>query len=172
MGDPNESVDTDGDGIGNNADVDYDNDGVPDFNDAFPLDSTRSSHVGGISGTREVTYTDASGEMLVPLLQVILPGEEITSYGPVTMSYSPSCAGVVFTPTGAAQADADLLADTTVTAATFDGATGELVIPLIEVIIRDIFGTSIISIYTNVIMVLAPDCPGTSLRVTAATVVE
>ncbi len=170
--DPSESVDTDGDGIGNNADSDDDNDGVPDFNDAFPLDSTRSSHIGGISGTGEVTYTDASGEMLVPPLQAILPGEEITSYGPVTMSYSPSCEGVVFTLTGAAQADAALLADMTVTAAIFDGTTGELVIPLIEVITRDIFGTSIISIYTNVIMELAPDCPGTSLRVTAATVVE
>ncbi|NNF97766.1 MAG: hypothetical protein HKM93_00145 [Desulfobacteraceae bacterium] len=35
--DPNESVDTDGDGIGNNADPDDDNDGVADINDAYPL---------------------------------------------------------------------------------------------------------------------------------------
>lgn len=35
--DPNESVDTDGDGIGNNADTDDDNDGVPDAMDNFPL---------------------------------------------------------------------------------------------------------------------------------------
>jgi hypothetical protein len=34
--DPNESVDTDGDGIGNNADTDDDNDGVPDAQDAWP----------------------------------------------------------------------------------------------------------------------------------------
>ena len=33
-----ESVDTDLDGIGNNADDDDDNDGVPDVIDAFPLD--------------------------------------------------------------------------------------------------------------------------------------
>ena len=37
--DPDESVDTDGDGIGNNADTDDDNDGVSDTNDACPLDS-------------------------------------------------------------------------------------------------------------------------------------
>jgi hypothetical protein len=38
----NESVDTDGDGIGNNADTDDDGDGVPDAQDAFPLDRTES----------------------------------------------------------------------------------------------------------------------------------
>ena len=37
--DPDESVDTDGDGIGNNADTDDDNDGVADTDDACPLDS-------------------------------------------------------------------------------------------------------------------------------------
>ena len=36
--DPGESVDTDGDGIGNNADTDDDNDGVSDTDDACPLD--------------------------------------------------------------------------------------------------------------------------------------
>ena len=128
--------------------------------------------MGGSSDSGEVTYTNATGEMLVPLLEVALVGEEVTSYGPVTMSYSPSCAGVVFTLTGATEADAALLADVTITAATFNGASGELAIPRIEVITQDIFGTSIISIYTEVIMVLAPDCPGTSLRVIAATVVE
>lgn len=38
--DASEWLDTDGDGIGNNADSDDDNDGVPDASDAFPLDST------------------------------------------------------------------------------------------------------------------------------------
>jgi hypothetical protein len=38
--DPLESVDTDGDGTGNNADDDDDNDLVLDVNDAFPLDPT------------------------------------------------------------------------------------------------------------------------------------
>lgn len=35
--DPNEWVDTDADGIGNNADQDDDNDGVPDVEDNYPL---------------------------------------------------------------------------------------------------------------------------------------
>jgi hypothetical protein len=38
--DPTETTDTDGDGIGNNADNDDDNDGTPDTLDAFPLDVT------------------------------------------------------------------------------------------------------------------------------------
>ncbi len=38
--DPSESVDTDGDGVGNNTDTDDDNDGVLDVNDAFPLDAS------------------------------------------------------------------------------------------------------------------------------------
>jgi hypothetical protein len=37
-----ESIDTDGDGIGNNTDTDDDGDGVPDSNDAFPLDASES----------------------------------------------------------------------------------------------------------------------------------
>lgn len=41
--DPYEWQDTDGDGIGDNADTDDDNDGVPDNEDAFPLDPTRWS---------------------------------------------------------------------------------------------------------------------------------
>lgn len=40
--DPTETTDTDGDGIGNNADTDDDNDGVLDVDDAFPLDPTGS----------------------------------------------------------------------------------------------------------------------------------
>ena len=38
--DPRECKDTDGDGIGDNADWDSDNDGVPDSKDAFPFDPT------------------------------------------------------------------------------------------------------------------------------------
>ena len=36
--DPSESIDTDGDGIGDNADTDDDGDGVSDIDDEFPLD--------------------------------------------------------------------------------------------------------------------------------------
>lgn len=38
--DPTESVDTDKDGTGNNADNDDDNDGITDSKDAFPLDAS------------------------------------------------------------------------------------------------------------------------------------
>lgn len=41
--DPNESTDTDGDGVGNATDADDDGDGVTDDQDAFPLDSTENS---------------------------------------------------------------------------------------------------------------------------------
>ncbi|WP_298442038.1 hypothetical protein [uncultured Ferrimonas sp.] len=40
--DPQESLDSDSDGIGNNADNDDDNDGVNDSDDAFPLDPAES----------------------------------------------------------------------------------------------------------------------------------
>ncbi len=40
--DPNETLDNDGDGIGNNSDGDDDNDGVLDINDAFPLDANET----------------------------------------------------------------------------------------------------------------------------------
>jgi len=70
-GDPNETTDTDGDGIGNNADTDDDNDGVADAEDAFPLDPLESvdsdgDGIGnnadtdddndGLSDTEEATY--------------------------------------------------------------------------------------------------------------------
>lgn len=43
--DPTEWLNTDGDGIGNNADWDDDNDGVPDTVDAMPLDNTNTSEI-------------------------------------------------------------------------------------------------------------------------------
>jgi hypothetical protein len=49
--DPSESLDTDGDGIGNNADTDDDNDGVLDLEDDFPLDSRFSMASGGGSAS-------------------------------------------------------------------------------------------------------------------------
>ena len=69
--DPNESFDTDSDGIGNNADPDDDNDGVIDTDDAFPLDDTESSDADGDgigdnadafpNDTSETTDTDIDG---------------------------------------------------------------------------------------------------------------
>ena len=40
--DPLEWLDTDNDGVGNNADTDDDGDGVEDTSDAFPLDATET----------------------------------------------------------------------------------------------------------------------------------
>ena len=45
--DGTESVDTDSDGIGNNADPDDDNDGVADESDAYPLDATETLDTDG-----------------------------------------------------------------------------------------------------------------------------
>ena len=45
--DPNETIDTDSDGIGNNADTDDDGDGVADTADAFPLDPSESLDTDG-----------------------------------------------------------------------------------------------------------------------------
>ncbi len=45
--DPGESLDTDGDGIGNNADSDDDNDGAPDVADAYPFDPTETLDADG-----------------------------------------------------------------------------------------------------------------------------
>ena len=59
--DPNESVDTDGDGIGNNADTDDDGDGVPDVNDVFPLDASESLDTDG-DGIGNNADTDDDGD--------------------------------------------------------------------------------------------------------------
>ncbi|MEH6347726.1 MAG: metallophosphoesterase, partial [Bermanella sp.] len=45
--DASEASDTDGDGIGNNADLDVDGDGILDVNDAFPLDASEASDTDG-----------------------------------------------------------------------------------------------------------------------------
>ena len=59
--DPNESVDTDGDGVGNNADTDDDGDGVADTDDAFPLDSSESTDTDG-DGLGNNADTDDDGD--------------------------------------------------------------------------------------------------------------
>ena len=57
-----ESADTDGDGIGNNADIDDDNDGVADTADAFPLDSSESvdSDGDGVGNNADAFPSNAS----------------------------------------------------------------------------------------------------------------
>ena len=68
--DPDESVDTDQDGLGNNADSDDDNDGVADSQDAFPLDADRSDWV--------VTATALEGGVISPTgdVEVAAGGEQ------------------------------------------------------------------------------------------------
>ena len=73
--DPDESVDTDGDGTGNNADTDDDNDGVSDTDDACPLDD-------------DVTCGQVSGPDLVVVSTSVSdnnpePGASITYYATV-----------------------------------------------------------------------------------------
>jgi len=59
--DPTESVDTDDDGIGNNADTDDDGDDVADKEDAFPLDASESLDTDG-DGIGNNADTDDDGD--------------------------------------------------------------------------------------------------------------
>jgi hypothetical protein len=59
--DASESVDTDGDGIGNNTDTDDDGDGVLDSQDAFPLDASESVDTDG-DGIGNNTDSDDDGD--------------------------------------------------------------------------------------------------------------
>jgi hypothetical protein len=67
--DPTESVDTDGDGIGNNADTDDDGDGVPDVSDAFPFDPTESVDTDG-DGTGNNADTDDDGDSYTDVAEI------------------------------------------------------------------------------------------------------
>jgi hypothetical protein len=62
--DPLEALDTDLDGIGNNADSDDDGDGVADNSDAFPLDSSESLDTDS-DGTGNNEDTDDDGDGVV-----------------------------------------------------------------------------------------------------------
>jgi len=59
--DPNESVDSDGDGIGDNADTDRDGDGVENDQDAFPNDPNESGDIDG-DGIGDNADTDRDGD--------------------------------------------------------------------------------------------------------------
>lgn len=62
--DPSESLDTDGDRIGNNSDSDDDNDGVADIRDGFPLDPGKTGWViSAVAGTGG--YLSPEGETTV-----------------------------------------------------------------------------------------------------------
>ena len=72
--DPEESVDTDGDGVGNNADQDDDGDGYGDQEDQFPLDPTEwlDSDGDGVGDNADVTPDfDAAAARFNTLLMLI-----------------------------------------------------------------------------------------------------
>jgi len=62
--DPDETIDTDADGIGNNADLDDDNDGVADIDDPFSLDSSESVDTDG-DGIGNNTDSDDDNDGIV-----------------------------------------------------------------------------------------------------------
>lgn len=64
--DASETVDTDSDGIGNNADTDDDGDGVADSDDLFPLDATESvdSDGDGIGDNADPVNTSGAFELV------------------------------------------------------------------------------------------------------------
>ncbi|WP_168204113.1 Calx-beta domain-containing protein [Aliikangiella coralliicola] len=64
--DPTETVDTDGDGIGNNADTDDDNDGVLDGDDAFPEDASESAD-GDADGVGDNSDVDLDNDGLIEI---------------------------------------------------------------------------------------------------------
>jgi len=93
--DPNESVDTDNDGIGNNADSDDDNDGVFDSADLSPLDdrnsvaprwtdsgngSRRAVVDSGAMGARDVFAVDVDGDMDIDIVSASFDDDSITWY--------------------------------------------------------------------------------------------
>lgn len=70
--DANESVDTDADGIGNNADTDDDNDGVLDADDAYPLDSSRSSNSNSTNSENSSSSSSGGGSMYILLYMLFI----------------------------------------------------------------------------------------------------
>ena len=85
--DPDESIDTDADGIGNNTDTDDDGDGVEDTLDAFPLDSSETLDTDG-DGVGNNTDTDDDGDG-VPDEEEIAEGSD-----PLSADSVPSAGGL------------------------------------------------------------------------------
>jgi hypothetical protein len=67
--DATETLDTDGDGVGNNADTDDDGDGILDDEDAFPLDATESADTDG-DGVGNNADSDDDGDGVEDTLDV------------------------------------------------------------------------------------------------------
>lgn len=92
--DPTEQFDSDGDGIGNNADTDDDNDGVPDVNDVFPYDGSRWADLDG-DGIADNYDTDIDGDGLedhiIDQLPYHLAAWEDSDYDGMPESWADGC---------------------------------------------------------------------------------
>ena len=96
--DPTETTDTDGDGIGNNADIDDDGDGTNDSEDTFPLDATEALDTDGdgIGNNADIdddgdgfsdAYESANGSDPLDANSVPSVSEEETGGLPIWMIY-------------------------------------------------------------------------------------
>ncbi|MGQ0585808.1 MAG: PKD domain-containing protein [Gammaproteobacteria bacterium] len=72
---PAESADTDGDGIGNNADDDDDNDGAPDATDAFDTDATEQGDLDG-DGIGDNADPDVDNDGIENHPETQVPGQD------------------------------------------------------------------------------------------------
>jgi len=123
--DSTESIDTDGDQIGNNGDLDDDNDGIADVRDGFPLDGTQSGWVvsatagtGGYlspEGETSVLYGGSQHYELVPmtgyyindlLVDNVSVGlvadyqfENVSDHHTITAIFAPISTGLSYDPT-------------------------------------------------------------------------
>ena len=78
-----ETTDTDGDGIGNNADTDDDNDGSPDISDAFPLDASEHADTDGdgIGHNADTILNINNGDIATLVAAINAANDEVNNPG-------------------------------------------------------------------------------------------
>lgn len=90
--DPSETIDTDGDGVGNNADSDDDGDGIPDASDPNPLVSNRAPSVTPVDDRSDgedaavsfaISGIDPDGDTLTFSSSSLPPGVTLAANGAV-----------------------------------------------------------------------------------------
>jgi uncharacterized protein (DUF1800 family)/Leucine-rich repeat (LRR) protein len=90
--DPNETIDSDNDGIGDNADTDDDNDGILDVNDAAPLDSSQfmtGSYADAAHVLNRITF-GATPELVNEVAQIGIDAYIQQQLDPLTLQEDPS----------------------------------------------------------------------------------
>ena len=170
--DENESVDTDGDGIGNNADTDDDNDGVLDENDAFPLDSSKFTAGGSGQVVEEAILTMSDGNLVLPLLEVIRPGRPTLRFKNVSFALASECSDSHFRLNGSEASDDSESASSNQAVSVFSTETNQLTIPFLEISSIGIFGNTITTRYEDATMTLDPSCKGISLVTQGAILIQ